>query len=692
MSARWLAPAVALLAAGCLLPDPYRLDAQVDAGSDAPADAPQDAPDASDAPHDAGPFCAPAVLHETQCTPGSGDEDCDGLADCNDFDCSTSLDCCGMGSPFLSEAFTGGVPASWGWMPSGQGSIPQPSGQLSDFGTTGLPRGVRVPLCLPADLGVRVLLDMQVDGMAPSCPAGISPCVNYAAAVLSPASDMAPGEPLLDELGVRLHSDGRAELRQAGSVVATAPAPFGAGVVRVTIELAPGVDASGIAYAFATVTLTQGPTGWVALDHAPFVPRDHLIGRPLGCTEALGLNLAFEGISNHVSIDNLAVRRFECANPGHFVAVDAIGSTVAGAGAADWTGGGAGSPGLVAFFPSSTSMVERWDLAYDASNRERTLEGASTVHYSIGGAIRSSGLAFSDGWTARSAGAPLLGYRPPDCDGSTIPMPPGDCALLRSWRDPSIYASVDETSRALVGGAMGSAWLSYARETMPGSRVHDLVVARLELADAPVGAERTMLAASATDCRSLRDPTLLPMQPAGEGDALLLLFTCDRGPGVPTTIGAATLADINATAVVSSTRALDPSTFGPFARAGLSSADAAVFFVGTAAAPETQRAVYRVWLMTRDFSRPTLSFVEGTAPWGQVPGFVPYGANPVLLPGDPILGTCPPRGCALDSVAVSRHANEPTVVRLLLARTLDEDTGIRHVLVPLDQHWPALLP
>jgi hypothetical protein len=668
---------------GCTLlnaPDPGRLDA----GFDAPIPIDAYGRDATDAP-----IC---TRFERTCDDGD-DEDCDGLVDCNDFDCATSLDCCGASQTVVpTESFDPPFP-DWPWMPTSFGAITQPGPRLDDFGRTGVPRGVRVRDCVPIDLGARVMATLYAEAGTPVC--GATACENYASIVLSPATDMPPGDPrgLLDELAVRVYHDGRAEVRRADEVLETAPTNYGLDPIAVTIELTPGVHTDGLAYVFATIRLQQpGIAEWTPFENDPFIPREHLVGAELGCTVARGLFLAFEGVGTNSGVDDVEVTRFECANPSHFQSPGTLGVELEApdiGAEPGWTLGGVGEP-AIASYRSSVSDPERWELAYDASNRDRALEGMAPVHYSIGGSYTtaSGGLTM---WTARlgsmsprTAGEPILGFDPPDCVGAVVPDPPNDCSLLRSYREPGLYVPLDEADRTLLSPTT-SPFLVAARQ-IPASRDFEIVGARydgLPLDDSDLA---TLLSPH-EGCASLRDPALLPGAPDGEMP-FFLLYTCDPGDGTPTTIRAARLASPLGPATAEPGWEIRPDQLGRFAEAGVSSPDGAVWFVGATSG----YAVYRIYFVAESYDgAPVLAFAEGNAQaWGELPDVVPYAGNPVLRSDDPLLGDCPTDGCDIRSVAVTRHADLPNRVRLYFGRTLEEDTSIRHVLTPLDQVWPAL--
>jgi hypothetical protein len=702
---------IAILApsTGCSLlfaPDRSLLDRDAGADSGEPDDGGPDAPiDAPDAwTGDGGPCNGQAV--ELACDDAE-DDDCDGLADCDDYDCASSLSCCGTERP-IGQATSNfeTVPAGWQWMPS-DFTIPQPTGSISDFGVSGKPRAIRAPVCLPIELGVRVRATIHADGDPPVCPSG--PCENYASIALTATTDFEDGEEVTDDLSVRIYHDGRAETRQNRAVRDARETPFAAtpsaSPIGVSIDLAPGVSPDdGEAWIYATVVLVQDASTWTAIDHQPIFTARDLLGPAFGCVEARGLLLAFQGIGQGIHrIDNLRSDRFDCANPGHFEPAGPIGTTLDATtlrAQTNWTGGGIGSPTIMSSLdaPRGEGGVDRWDILYDGSNLERTNEPIANVHFSIGGAFTAADVAGLSMFTGRRgvapiAGDPLFGFDPPECFEGVIPTPPGDCALLRSYREPSVWAPIDEAGRHVPPSA--TLTVAFAREVVGAPGRFEIGGGTVPMSNASDPTEyieegQTLLSpADAGECVSFRDPLLLPTRANGLGP-LLLFFTCERGKGTPSTIGVATIATpFPRAASIVRTDLLTPADVGPFARAGLSDPDGAVWF-------HEGGATYRLWFLSHTLAEATLSFAEGTITPEQsdlgvmAPPLRPYPANPVMTAIDPVLGACASSDCDLESLAVTRMSTQPNRVRLMISRTRYGATTIEHGLVPVEQVWPSL--
>jgi len=671
--------ACALLATGCLLPDRSKLDR--DGGADAgPDDGGGDAGDAGDAAEDGadagdGSVCDVREQHERTCE-GGEDEDCDGLVDCNDFDCGRDLGCCGAGGTATISDFTTG--AFWTSLPTGVAPAIAPSGGVvADFYSSE-PRATRFDSCLPVDLGIEVRALMRARGGA--CTAGTF--CPYASLVLTPQSEMARGVPLADELSIRVYADGTVEARRAGRVLSRHDAPLGAGVIDVRVQLTPGIDDAGVAWVYAHVRVVSPDEEFVPWPELrALVPREDLIGAALGCEEARGLYLALEGQGDRVEFDSVTVDPAECANPSHFqrpsgglAELDAasVGATPR------WSSGGIGAPALGSYLLDGAPQTT-WTLLYDATNVPRTNELLAPVRFSVGLSQTTRDDGVSD-WSVR--GDPLIGLDPPQCAG-----------CMPSVREPTFLLPVEEDERGLPSSSSG--WVVYAREVDgSGGRRFSLRARRLTASPIDTGSTEYELIVPVTgdagpdECESLRDPLLLPME-RESADEAWLIYSCERPRGVLREIRIARLvSDALGPRVEGLAAPLLTSTdFDPIAALTLRATDGVAWFVGE------DLVIYRIWLATRDLmGRTAIAFAEASGSPAQPPVFEPYAANPVLRADDPLFGDCTTRDCAIDSVAVARTANSPHRIRLLVARTITTSTEVRHVLSPLDQVWPAPVP
>lgn len=667
-----------LAATGCLLPDRSRLDAAPrDAGPDAPI--PEDAGDGGDA-GDAGDGggCQSEELFERTCE-GGEDEDCDGLVDCNDFDCGRELACCGSGGERIVSEFES---ATFDWISLPTGLAPAIEPELSDDVIrnfyTGEPRALRYSECLPVDLGVEISATLRAPTAGP-CEAGEA--CPYAAIVLTPTREMARGVPLPDELSVRLYGDRRLEVRRAGARLEARPGMLGIGDVDVTIQLTPGLDDEGRAWVYAAISVAQsGVPTWRAFDaeggRRALIPREDLVGAALGCDETRGLFLALEGIGARVEIDSIATDPFECANPSNFSALRGggveLGRAELGADPG-WASGGVGAPALGSYFLGAS---DAWDLYYDATNVPRTNELVAPVRYAIGVSSTGDDEGIT-GWAARGGG-PVVGVDPPQCSGA-------GCPELSSAREPSLYVPLDEDTRRVPTGRFG--WLAYARE-LPGSegRRFGLEMTQVTFSPFAVSTSPFELLTPESEgggCDSLRDPLLLPMEPA-PADDFWLLYGCEQGGRLREIRAARVSTEGDVSAVPLETTVLDHTQLGSIASISLRGADGAAWF------PEgSDDYVYRLWVVTRDIAaRTSVAFAEAAGKRGELPRFEPYAANPVLRGTDAVLGSCSGARCDIDSIAVTRIANAPQRVRLMVGRTITSSTEVRHVLVPLDQVWP----
>jgi hypothetical protein len=675
MTGRWWVFVCALITAGCLLPDRTKLGRDGgDAGSDAGPDVgiPDDAGDGGT---DAGDACVIAEQHEASCD-NTRDDDCDGLTDCNDFDCGRALYCCGPGRAERVFPFETG--AGWRSLPTGVLPSIEPEGGIISNFPSSEPRATRYDECLSIDLGMELRSILRARGLR--CSSG-SPCP-YASLVLTPVSEMARGVPLADELSVRLYADSRIEVQRAGVVLARGPMPFGAGNIDVRIRLSPGVDEQGDAWIFADVRIVSADLTWSPWEGSrPLVPREDLIGASLGCAEARGLYLALEGMGGGVDIDSVSIDPYECANPSHFErptgAVPQIERSVLGIDPS-WSLGGIGAPALSSYFVDD-EPPETWTLLYDATNVPRTNELTAPVRFSIGlsQSTRSSG----DGWTVR--GDPLLGTDPPHCSG-----------CLTSVREPTILLPIRDHADGSPGhrglSHSSSGWVVYASEIEgSGGRRFELEARSLIASPIGTGATQFTLLTPASElggCTSLRDPLLLPVASEDTDDAWLL-YSCERDG----TLREIRIARFSVSGSGPAARpmgvALTANQVGTFASISLRAADGATWIV------DDDLVIHRLWFVTRDLrGRTAVAFAEASGPRNSLPIFEPYAANPVLRADDPIFGECDAVSCEIESLAVTRIANSPHRVRLLVARTIRMSSDTQHVLVPLEQIWPAPRP
>ncbi len=656
---------------GCLLPDRTRLDrdASLDAGSD--VGLPDDAGDGS---LDAGDACIIAEQHEASCD-NRRDDDCDGLTDCNDFDCGRALYCCGPGR--AERVFSFDTGAGWRSLPTGVLPNIEPEGGVISNFPSSEPRATRYDECLSIDLGMEIRSILRARG--PRCSPD-SPCP-YASLVLTPISEMARGVPLADELSVRLDADSRIEVRRAGAVLARSPTPFGASNIDVRIRLTPGIDERGGAWIYADIRIVSADLTWSPWEGLrPLVPREDLIGASLGCTEARGLYLALEGLGDGVDIDSITIDPYECANPSHF---ERPSSTTPLEGAAlgvdpSWSSGGVGAPALSSYFIDD-EPPETWTVLYDATNVPRTNELTTPVRFSIG--LSQSTRSTGDGWTVR--GDPLLGADPPHCTG-----------CLASVREPTILLPVRDHAdsspghRGLPHSSRG--WIVYASEIEgSGGRRFELEARSLIASPIGIGGTRFTLLTPASElggCASLRDPLLLPVASADTDDAWLL-YSCERDGSLrEVRIARFSVSDDGPRARPMGV-ALTASQLGSFASIALRAADGATWIV------HEELVIHRLWFVTRDLrGRTAIAFAEASGPPDALPTFEPYAANPVLRADDPILGGCDTYSCEIESLAVTRMANSSHRVRLFVARAIRMPSEIRHVLVPLEQVWPAPHP
>jgi hypothetical protein len=624
----------------------------------------------------------PAARVEDCAAPG--DEDGDGLSDCADFACQGELACCLEGEPLFVERWqSADLGALWSPLPSADPIFPTVSdARLTSFGSDE-PHGIMRRACVPLLGGADISFEVEAMG----CDTG--PCVGEAALVLSPAHDALPGRFPDHDLAVRVTPSGELKITQAGEIIGTASLSVGA-PETLHVAITPGVDDRGAPVLFATVTLVGARD---VLTRFPMVEQDALVDDVDPCRDAPGLYLGVVGAGSGVSVGELSAASRQCVNPSHFRggggAIATLTSEVLGLDPS-WAGGGIGSPSLVASM-SADGQNLRWDVAMEGTNDAPELERTAHVGYAIGHARNVHGPASSwsvdpDAWgrPLGSALEPRVGEDPPSCALEDCASPP------TSARDPHLYAERFSGARE---GQIDRLYLTFAREwAIADGRDRFALYAGLPLGLVPsagaLGVAPSPQVAPddvpAGRCTSLRDPALVSTSPAHDG-GYWLFFTCER-EGAPSVVLAALLSHQFTLVRVASAPALEPSMLGAYAAGGVRGAEPLVDF-----GPDG-RALVRLWFVARDArGEPTIALAQGETTAaeleGALPLFAPYPANPVLRAGASALGPCD-GVCTLESLAVTRHADEAVWVRLLVTRRVAPTDGGRRVeLLPLDQLW-----
>lgn len=660
-------------------------------GRDAPPiDAPE--PDGGlDGGLDGGPDSPDAGPPRFEGLCGDGlDDDLDGFTDCDDIDCASDvMFCCDRGVPILDETWAVAALTGWSRLPQGGDgpNAPSAGAPLSRFssGNTAYPRAlIYDPVgsatgCVAIDPGVtiRTTFSLLADTVmsCTSCDerAGILlTAVQPATAVTSYMN----GDVLPDELGVRMvretgtPTSAAIEVSVAGTVVG----PRVSGVhfsdtVTVEIVLTPGIEA-GVPVSFASVTVVVDGTSTTVLDRHPALARETLLGPSSGCHEGRGLYLAVEGVGNRIGIGNLEVDAEVCPNPNHFRDVGGpLDATDLGATA--WSAGGAGAPSLVYSDENPAAPVApRWDLLFDASDRNRANETFATVRFAVGGAIFSD-----DEWTAltpRRTGAPLVHELFPTCGGT----------CTDSNREPDLWVDVDE-EREVVG--LGTGLVVWARRTSTAWEIRRDTLGLI--ADDTIGGDALLLTtaagagtASVTACTALRSPALLE-RPGG----FWLVFVCEHG-GPPPDVRVATLDTLGALVSIGDAPILQAGDAPLYARLGIQDVDGETWIRSPGTAD--QEVLVRLWFVSRSGGLPVVGIAEGVASGmtDAFPDVSMFAGNPVLASGDESLPECD-GVCRITSVATTRTADTRDV-RVVVALTDEATAATRHLLVPLEQTLP----
>ena len=610
------------------------------------------------------------------------DDDEDLAFDCADPDCAQEPACCELRRTTLSEDWTSpDLSAGWTFTPTAEG--PWSALRPSFDGTTFVggflpddsPRALLSKDCVSLALGGWVdtsLRTTDATGCGPS-----EPCDRYAGVVLSVATDSAPGNKLQDELAVTLYAGGLVLVTQADVEVARASAGLDENV-DVAIELRPTLDELNLPILIANVTVAGEPV----LEGFTVATIGDLVGTG-DCAEIPGLHVAAQGRGEGVYVGPLETAKQDCANPSQF---DEQSATLSGANlefTPSWMEAYVGSPAL-ASSRNSVSDVQ-WDLIVEGSNHGPELEPTTHIGYALGHARAATDEGSDwrlDNW--QSSGSPKVGDDPPACLDGT-------CDDNRSVREPHLLAELNDEQelRDLV--------LSFARELVTSPSERDIFGIQIVR---PVGGPTTSIALPSTptlspdqisECASLRDPALIPVDPEAQ-EGYWLLFTCIEGAGAATEIHAVRIS--RALEVIRENGrpmqrvVLVASELGPFAAAGIRSPEPLISF-------EKDGMRLRIWFLAQgtpgDWS---VALAEARTHDTSVlefelPEAVPFPVNPILSGVSTLVQSgCLGGECNITGIAVTPRADDPSRLRFLLARRLNLPGGGRtDQLIPLEQTW-----
>ncbi len=610
------------------------------------------------------------------------DDDQDSFFDCEDTDCAEEPACCERRTPTLDEDWTAAdLSLAWVFAPTiGDPWLPaRPTFDgatfVGSFESSEEPRALISNDCVSLALGGWVTTTLRSTD-ATGCT-NDAPCDRYAGVVLSVATDLAPGSKLQDELAVTLHAGGLVLVTQADTEVARTTTGIDQNV-EVEVVVRPALDDEAKPILKATVVV-EGET---VLEGFPMSDIQDLLATG-ECEQIPGLHVAVQSLGDGVYVGPLTTAKQDCANPGQFQKQVA---TLTGASlgfALSWRSAYVGSPAL-ASSRNALSDVQ-WDLIVEGSNDPPELEPVAHVGYALGHARDTSdeGDDWSlDGWIT-SIG-PKAGDDPPSCVGV-----PGGCDDNVSLREPHLLAELTEEQ------ALRDLVLSFAREVPPAPPdVFGIQIVR------PVGGPTTPVAVPAAptlspndvpECTSLRDPSLIPVDPEAQR-GYWLFFTCVQGAGAATEIHAVRIS--RALEVVLEGGGplrrivLTAEELGPFATAGIRSAEPLISFV-------EEGLRLRIWFLAQ--STPgdwSLALAEARSHdlemlAFELPEALPFPVNPILRGDSPLVRSdCLGEDCSITGIAVTRRADDPGVLRFLLARRVNLPGGGRtDQLVPLEQIW-----
>ncbi len=632
---------------------------------------------------DGGCRCRGGRATETDCNDGL-DNDGDALTDCADYDCASQpdVDCCGEDvtppATWPNETSTWpsdqtALEAEWETT-SASGALPvRNDGKLTEFEDTD-PFALVHYACLSLALGAT--FEASFTPMGPvsrhGCASDEGRCQSFAAMVLSPVRRALPGRRLLDDLAVVFYPNGRVEVTQGGSPLATGQLSSLATEYRATVEFTPDIDPAGRAALRAEVRVGRpGMEAELTWNGYPLL-QEQLIDDGV-CATVPGLYLAFEGFLDGVVVGRLheATPR-ACINPNQFSQTAAI-LTADGADAtadlnlsppdagAEWADEGIGSPSL--FLSDSL-----WHVMVEATNDQPELEVVAHVGYAIGHASARGWP--SDEWTARPS-TPRLGDQPPSCLDMSCATPP-----TSSFRDPYLFEK---------GGLL---FVAVAAETFTDGMPTGKHTIRIGNAggSATITVGDPLLEPDASGCDDLRDPVVTPRPGGEDGTDYWLFFTCVRdGRG---SIAVVPLIDAGGWRLLGAAPVflLAPEDVGSFGAGGVHSPAVVLDESG-------DEVTFRLWFLGQNragttavglaLGAPKDGFPDDRATTSDRPVLEPYRANPVLQNTDRAFRGC--EGCTIEGLSVTRMDN--ATLRFLVARRVPLTDGRRYELVPFDQPW-----
>ena len=646
-------------------PDGGPMDAGLDAG--VPVDAGPDA--GEDAGSDAGYDCVPTQLTEVSCQDGV-DNDCDRMGiDCGDTDCQNSPACCKVGSGLDPET----VPDydTGGWRAGSGASPPPTSASTVTFLATATTNLLRSQ-CLSLASGARFLVDIDVLAGADAD--------QWAALVLT-SSDPTSGvmSPVPADLAIRVDGTGRVAVLRAGRELEFEDTRPGGGRRNLEVLLTPAVDETGPVLE-AQIFVTLGPDRLELMAPAAFMPLEDLIGQALGCGEADGLHVGFEGIGTSVTVGTkLQYFIGDCSNPRQFIAFPTA--------------------------PTFSTYIPDVPLGPAA-----TLGEPAFAHYASGGDDTFElWLDIADGVRAEEDFAPfdvavVAGF---DADGATTAptqrQPSGSRSTIvgpdpRS-REPSLLVPANAS-----GEPLGFVLFAYAREVVPAvpgtPAAYGIVISQtdfLSMSDPGDGQLVLDPTDGASECDSYRDPSLVRVSTDSDANDFLLFYTCER-EGEPDSIGLARLSRALSTFSVVAARADVLTATAGYAERGVFSPEAVLD--PRAGAPTH---VLRVWYLARSASGVQLALAEGALfDTDTFPSLIPVAGNPILRADSPALGlteSCE-FGCFLQSVGVCETTassitpvfgstvDDPHYLFLIDRVRHGSGDAVTHELIPLLQTRP----
>ncbi|MCA9583530.1 MAG: hypothetical protein KC416_17145, partial [Myxococcales bacterium] len=354
--------------------------------------------------------------------PTGKDEDGDGFANCDDFECAALPVCCGgsTGSTSFLETWSGSIGDHWNPVPSTDTTYPITNEASEELDSFGAGSAAVAKQCVPLRVGAEVRVDFR--------PTGEGSGSDYASILLTGSEDAATFDRLIEDL--RVVAQGNSLFVTSGGIAVGSSVGIAAGAkTSVAIVVTPSLDTAGNGILVARVSAQTKGKSHVLVEAYPFLAQDDLVAAG-ACGAVPGLYLGVVGVGEGMALGRIEVAPLECVNPSQFTAYpDKFAETpIEGSSLSSeaWGGGGVGSPAILV----SSGESPTWDIFFDAPDAPREQDQYRDLPFSLGHARwESSTPAWDTRATAKCSRA-MVSVREPSLFGALTAYarkgPPGE--------------------------------------------------------------------------------------------------------------------------------------------------------------------------------------------------------------------------------------------------------------------------